>query len=415
MTESVTIVGAGMVGICTALSLAERGINVRIIDKAAPAQGATFGNAGIISPWSILPQPVPGIWKNVPNLMFGRHKVLKMHLSQFPRLIPWGLRFMRNTPEPKVEPIAQAMFTLCEPSIDLYRSHLQGTGHEDLVADAWYVHAFRSEAQAKDWFDNAIDYRLRRKFGANVDFVANDELHKLEPALGPEFTAAVLVKDQARARSPEKIALALLEKARKLGVQFEQTELKSIERDGSDWTVHCTDQTFKSNRLVLAAGAWTRKILKPLGIKAPLMAERGYHVQFQDPGVEFNHSVMDVDAKLVASSMADGMRVAGASEFCDIDAKPDPKRQALLTKQAKVLAPDLDTSSPSFWHGHRPSFPDSLPMIGEYENQPGLFACFGHSHYGLMMAPKSGEILSDVIAGRKPNMDLSAYSPMRFS
>lgn len=415
MSETVTIVGAGLVGICTALSLAERNFKVRIIDKNAPAQGASYGNAGIISPWSILPQAVPGIWKNIPGLMLGRHQVLKTRMNQLPKLVPWGIEFLKNTSPAKVEKVSEAMSILCSPSIDLYRRHLSGTKHEDFLAEAWYVHAFRNAATARALDENAIDYRQRRKFGAEVEFVGYDELHSLEPALGPDFKAAVLVKGQARARSPEKIALALLNKALGMGVTFEQAEMRGIQRENDLWQVRCAGRSFESEKLVLATGAWSATLLKPLGIKLPLMAERGYHVEFADPGITINNSIMDVDAKVVASSMADGLRIAGASEFCKIDAKVDPKRQALMTKQAKAIVPDLNTENVSFWHGHRPSFPDSLPMIGEFDRHPGLFATFGHSHYGLMMAPKSGEILSDLMEGKAHNLDVSAFAVSRFA
>ncbi|SHH87704.1 NAD(P)/FAD-dependent oxidoreductase [Cognatishimia maritima] len=414
MTETVTVVGAGLVGICTALSLAERNFTVRIIDKDAPAQGATYGNAGIISPWSVLPQAVPGIWKSIPGLMLGRHQVLKARVNQFPKLIPWGISFLRNTSPSKVERVSEAMSLLCNPSIELYRRHLKGTDHEDFLADSWYVHAFRSETKARRWDKTAIDYSMRRKFGAEIEFVADKELHEIEPALGPEFKAAVLIKNQARARSPEKIALALLNKAQKLGVTFERGEMQALYQTGDGWVVQCKDRQFSSQKLVLATGAWSAKLLRPLGISLPLLAERGYHVDFKNPGVSIQNSVMDIDAKVVASSMSGGLRLAGASEFCRIDAQPDANRQALMTRQAKAIAPELNTSTVSFWHGHRPSFPDSLPMVGEFNSHPNLFASFGHSHYGLMMAPKSGEILADLLEGRTHNMDVSAFRTNRF-
>ncbi|GAA6208665.1 FAD-binding oxidoreductase [Cognatishimia sp. WU-CL00825] len=414
MTQTVTIVGAGLVGICTAITLAERNLSVRLIDKEAPGLGASFGNAGIISPWSVLPQPLPGIWKNIPRLVFGRHRVLKPHISQWPKLIPWGLSFLRQTSVDRVQKSAQAMFHLCEPSIELYRQLLVGTGHEDLIQDAWYVHAFRNETTARQWDETAIDYRLRREFGADIEFASSDTLREIEPSLGTDFKAAVLIKGQARARAPGKIAQALFDKAQTMGVIFHQAEMKSLKREGDGWKIHCKTQSFASDKIVLAAGAWSAKLLEPMGIKLPLMAERGYHVEFADPGVSLNNSVMDMDAKIVASSMADGLRVAGASEFCNIDAPADPKRADLMTRQSRVILPDLDVTKRTLWFGHRPSFPDSLPMLDEFKQQPGLFAAFGHSHYGLMMAPKSGQIVADLIEGRNSNVDLTRFASDRF-
>jgi D-amino-acid dehydrogenase len=123
---------------------------------------------------------------------------------------------------------------------------------------------------------------------------------------------------------------------------------------------------------------------------------------------------MDVDTKIVASSMEEGLRVAGSAEFGSIDAPADPRKQAILTAQAQAMLPDLNTQDTRFWMGRRPSFPDSLPSLGAVTGKPGLFTAFGHSHYGLMMAPKTGELIGDIIAGATPNIDLSAISPNRF-
>lgn len=113
--------------------------------------------------------------------------------------------------------------------------------------------------------------------------------------------------------------------------------------------------------------------------------------------------------------MQGGVRVAGHAEFGDVNAPPDPRREKLLLKQAKAAFPDLQTTQSRFWMGRRPSFPDSLPMLGEFAAKKGLFASFGHSHYGLMMAPKTGELVADFITGKKANLDFAAYSTTRFS
>ena len=124
---------------------------------------------------------------------------------------------------------------------------------------------------------------------------------------------------------------------------------------------------------------------------------------------------MDTDAKVVASSMETGLRVAGQAEFAPIDAPPDPAKKALLIDLAKRAFPDLQTGQTRVWMGRRPSFPDSLPALGPIPGHPGLIANFGHSHYGLMMAPKSGELVADLVRGPQTNLDLSAFAPGRFA
>jgi D-amino-acid dehydrogenase len=130
--------------------------------------------------------------------------------------------------------------------------------------------------------------------------------------------------------------------------------------------------------------------------------------------VTLNHSVMDMDMKFVASSMNDGLRVAGTAEFAGLDAPINKKRLDGLVKLARNLLPDLAEGGIETWSGQRPSLPDSLPCIGEIEGYPGLIAAFGHSHYGLMMAPKTGRIVADLITNTPSNTDLSPFAATRF-
>ncbi|MGB0865549.1 MAG: NAD(P)/FAD-dependent oxidoreductase [Granulosicoccaceae bacterium] len=411
-TAPVIILGAGIVGICTALSLLERGVPVTLVDRGEPGQETSMGNAGVVSPWSFIPQSLPGTWKSIPKLMFGYGRPLSIHPKVALKMIPWGMRFLRHGREDCVRAAAEAMSHLCGPSIELYRRHLQGTGHERLITDSMYVHAFRDGSRANL---NAIDYRIRSEMGANLELVGNDRLAEIEPALGPEFKAAILIKGQARVLSPGQLGQVLAEKARALGANFRHATLKHLQRtDTNRWKLICDDGTLEAERIVLCLGAWSPSSLADLGISVPLMAERGYHVEFRNPGIKINNSVMDVDAKFVASSMDGGVRIAGNAEFAPVDAPPAKRRKKQLLTVAAKAFPNLRMEETTFWMGRRPSFPDSLPALGTLSGQPGLFLNFGHSHYGLMMAPQSGEILARLVCNEPQNINLSAYALDRF-
>lgn len=412
MAAPVTVLGAGIVGICTALSLAERGISARVIDRDAPGQATSFGNAGVVSPWSVIPQSVPGIWRKIPQLIFGQHRPLSVHPRVWPQMVPWGLRFLREARVDRVRAAADAMSILCGPSIDLYRRHLSGTGAETLIRDAIYVHAFRDASRARI---TGLDYALRQEKGAELEVIGADALRRLEPALSPDFKAAVLVKGQARVVSPGRVGTVLAEKARALGVVFVRDEVTSLQRADTGWRVACRAQSFESETVVLAMGIWSHEVMRALGVPVPLMAERGYHVSFANPGVEPTHSIFDVDAKVVASAMEDGLRLAGQAEFAPIDAPPDPRKQQLLTRIAQAAFPALRCDDARLWMGRRPSFPDSLPALGPVKGLDGLIANFGHAHHGLMMAPKSGELVADLVTMQPSNQSLSAFDPVRFS
>ncbi|WP_298975261.1 FAD-binding oxidoreductase [uncultured Roseobacter sp.] len=412
MQPPVTIIGAGIVGICCALSLQERGVQVRLIDRGAPGQETSFGNAGVISPWSIVPQAVPGIWKSIPGMLLNPSGPLSVQARFWPRMIPWGLRFLGKSSASSTRRVADAMELLCGPSVMLFRRHLSGTGHEDLVVDSCYVHAFRKAEKASL---SDLGYAIRHEKGAEMEVVGADALHRLEPALSRDFKAAILIKGQARARAPGRIAKVLAEKILQQGGSFVSADVTALERAGDDgWWVRTTGEDISAQKIILAAGVWSAALLKPLGLSVPLAAERGYHVEFPHAAVALENSVMDVDAKIVASAMEGGVRVAGSSEFATPDAPANPRKKALLARQAKAMLPDLEMRDVRFWMGRRPSFPDSLPALGEINGRPDLFAAFGHSHYGLMMAPKTGELVADLVAGVVPNLDLSPFDPGRF-
>ena len=156
------------------------------------------------------------------------------------------------------------------------------------------------------------------------------------------------------------------------------------------------------------------ELLGPLGVQVPLEAERGYHLLFRDPGVSLSHSVMEVEDKFVTSSMETGVRSAGTAEFAGLDAPPNYARARMLAGQTKRMLPGLNTDDTEEWMGVRPSLPDSLPCIDEVRGRPGLFTAFGHSHYGLGMAPMTGRIVADLVTKTPPNFDIAPYSSTRF-
>jgi len=385
---------------------------VLLVDRDEPGQGASYGNAGIISPWSIVPQSVPGLWKQIPSMLFRADGPLSIKASYLPKLISWGGRFLKNGTNQKVRQVSDAMELLNHSNVELYRKHLAGTGHEYLVKDSWYVHAFRSEKKANL---EGLGYAIRADKGGDLERISHNELRELEPVLSHDFKAAILIKGQARAMAPGKIAAALVAKAKGLGVEIIQTNVEALTPDMTGgWSVQTSAGILNSPKVVVAAGAWSASLLEPLGFKLPLAAERGYHLEFKRPGVELNNSVMDADNMLVASSMEDGLRIAGTSEFASLDAPPDEKRIASLKRLSKMVLPNLNMEEFDSWMGVRPSMPDSLPVLDELAGHKGLFAAFGHAHYGLMMAPKTGQIISDLIAEKSVNIDLSAFSSQRF-
>ncbi|PJE26858.1 D-amino-acid dehydrogenase [Pseudooceanicola antarcticus] len=413
MKHDILIIGGGIVGICCAVSALARGLKVHMVEPGEPGQQTSAGNAGIISPWSIAPQATPGIWKKIPGLLMSPARPLSIRPGVWPQMLGWGTRFLANSGNARFRALSQAMAPLNAPCISLFRQHLAAAGeNSDLVTDSYYVHVFRDAAKAnlKD-----LEYSVRREAGADITLIGPAELKALEPALGPGFEAAIVIRGQARARSPGRLGQVLAGHAEREGMQLTRARVQELRRQETGWRVETEAGPIEAGNVVMAAGAWSGELLRGIISKLPMVSERGYHGEFPQAGLELNHSVMDVENKVVASSMETGVRIAGTAEFAAIDARPDPKREALFKAQARALCPDIGLGDMRLWMGRRPSLPDSLPALGPVRGQPGLYAAFGHSHYGLMMAPKTGEIIADLLSGRDPGLDLAPYDPLRFS
>ena len=413
MAERVTVIGAGIVGICTSLSLLEKGHTVDIIDRDPPAEGASHGNAGIVSPWSCVPQSLPGLWKHIPKWTLDPEGPVTIRWGYLPRFLPWAIKFLRAGNLAALPAIADAMRALNRPNVDLYRHHLSGTGQQHLLSDSLYVHVYKDPAGADL---GELGWRIREERGVPLRVVNSGELHEIEPALSRDYTSAVVIKGQARALDPGAIGKALAEKAMSMGATFRQTGVDRISPSPEGgWILHTGEGEFGADKLVIAAGAWSARLLQPLGIKVPLEAERGYHLVFRDPGITINNSIMDTEGKFAANSMLAGVRCAGTAEFAGLDAPPDYRRAEVFKRLGRKLFPGLNVDDAEEWMGTRPSFPDSLQCIGEVPGQVNLFSAFGHSHYGFGMAPNTGRIVAELVSGQQPNVDITPYRIDRFT
>ena len=406
------VIGAGIVGVCTALALQDKGFDVRIIDRDGPAEGASYGNAGVISPWSCVPQSLPGVWKNVPKWLLDREGPLAVRWAYAPRLLPWLVKFFRAGALQRLPAIADAMLAVNQPSVDLYRQLLADTGDKSLVQSSLYLHVYRAVDGANA---DGLPWRLRRERGVPFEILRNGEIRELEPEISPIFKSAMVVKQQGRTVNPGRLGQVLAAKAEARGARFLRGRVAGIVpgSDG-DYRVDTDQGGHVTKTVVLAAGAWSARLLSALGVRVPLEAERGYHLVFTDPGLTLNHSILEADRKFVTSSMEMGVRSAGTAEFAGLDAPPDYRRARIFQRHAKALLPRLNTASSEEWMGTRPASPDSVPYIGPVPGHPRIFCGFGHGHLGLTGAPMTGRMLAAMVAEERLNTDMTPYRLDRF-
>jgi D-amino-acid dehydrogenase len=411
-SQRVTVIGAGIVGMASAVHLQRDGHDVTVVDRLPPGEGCSFGNAGIFATASMIPVSTPGLIRKVPKFLLDPLGPLSMRWSYFPRMVPWLLSFLRNGSMDRLAPIADALATLLAASVEAHQRLAADTGAEEWIRPCPYILAYESAAAFES---DRILWEMRRQRGARFDLLDDQALHEMEPNLAQGFRFAVNLHDHGHALDPARLVKALAEHFSRQGGTILCRDVTDIEvgPEGPKRLL-TTEGPIDIDILVIAAGAWSGRLTKRLGDTVPLEAERGYHVTIRNPGVAPTNPVANAKGKFVATPMEPGLRVAGLVEFGGLEAPPTAARHEALLTHVRRMFPGIDTSDVTTWMGHRPSLPDSLPVIGPSSAFPSVFYAFGHQHVGLTGGPRTGELIADMVSGRTPNIDMTPFSVGRF-
>jgi D-amino-acid dehydrogenase len=414
--KRVGVIGAGMVGVCAASWLQRDGHSVFLVEAGEPGHGASFGNAGCFNGSSVTPVSMPGTIRNVPRWLLNPLGPLSLRWSYLPAIAPWLVRFMRaGTPE-KVRAQASALRPLVGPTLEALRPLVSAAGAEDLVHRLGHLYVYRSvESLKKDH----LAWELRRENGVEIDEFDADELRQLEPALSRDYVRGVLVRENGHTSNPLGLVERLLAQFLRSGGELVHTRAHGFRLDGHRLAAiqtHTGD--LPADAAIVCAGAYSKPLAAALGDRVPLETERGYHLMISNPEIMPRIPTADADGKFVATPMDTGLRFAGTVELAGLAAPPDWRRARILLAQGCKMLPGLAASHPeeriSVWMGHRPSLPDSLPVLGLSSATPDVVYAFGHGHVGMTAAPMTGKIVADLVAGRPPAIDIASFAAGRF-
>lgn len=412
MAKSVTVIGAGLVGVCCALHLQREGFKVRLVEKGEPGRGASFGNAGSFGIASCVPFSMPGILKKVPKMLLDSESPLKLRWSHVPRALPWFLSSIANSRRSRVEEIAAARNSLLVHVHDGYAPLIEDAGAEQWVKDDGLLMTFESEAAFEG---AAYGLELRSRHGVHMDILDGNEARQIEPALATSVIKAVSLPDVHRTIDPFRLCSALAADFVRRGGEIVNAEVKGFEIGTEGPTRIATDKgPLDVETVVIAAGVWSRPLAAQLGTHVPLEAERGYHVMFANPGFGLRRAITSVDRSISLADMHDGIRASGVAEFAAPDAAPDMRNADMVMRQAKQLLPGLKGEPASKWMGPRPSHPDSKPVIGRSPRHKNVLFAFGHDHLGLTMAGITGKLIAELATGKPTTVDLAPFRPDRF-
>ena len=408
----IVVIGAGIVGVCCASYLQRDGHRVLILERDGPGEGTSKGNAGALSPSSVVPLAMPGVFKKIPKWLADPEGPLTIQPRYFLRALPWLMRFTLSARPARVTQIADALAALHGRVFDCYAPLVDNARCRGLIQRSGTLNVFRSE---RAFADSQSDWDMRKARGGVVQALSGAQMRELVPELSPAFTHGVLLPEHGYLTNPYRMVNALADQFVADGGRIERAQVRALRPNADGVDVMTEDsRTIAASRVVIAAGAWSGRLLTPLGIRIPLETQRGYQVTLADAGVAPRLPVTAIEDKYYATPMEEGLRVAGTVEFAGLDAPPVYRRARRLLEQVRQLFPSVRTDRFTEWMGHRPCLPDTLPAIGVPRGHSKVLLAFGHGHNGLTSGPVTGRLIADLVAGRQPLIDPTPYSPDRF-
>ncbi len=415
--QKVTVLGAGMVGVCTALELQRRGVQVTLVDRKAPGQETSFGNAGVLTRSSLMPINNPGLWSNLPKLLGNKSTSMRYDPMFVARNLPWVMQFLANTRSSKCEETAKALNDLITLSIEANLKLMTEFGLQDHLSDQGWIFLYRNEKG----FDGAhADRTLMEYHDVSFDILTPEALAEHEPHLKPIYQKAVWIKGSYSVNNPGAIVAAYARAFVEAGGQLVQGDATNMTETNDVVTLNLSDgSALVSDQLVVCCGPWAKTFLAHAGYRIRMAFERGYHRHFRGRngganGLGLNRPICDASAGFVLAPMQAGLRLTSGVELANQSApkRTDQIGQAELSARMAIdLGERVDDQT---WLGSRPTFPDSRPAIGMAPGSRRVAMGIGHQHIGFMSGAGTGRMLADMLTGRSDSIDVTPFRPERY-
>lgn len=410
----VIVLGAGIVGVSTALHLQQRGRAVTLIDRRGVAEETSHGNTGIIQREGVVPYPFPRDLRLMVKYALNLLPEANLHWSALPAIAPWLYRYWRASTPAGVAATSRAMRPLVERCIVEHEALMGDAGIAGAMRRTGYLRVYRSAraldaARVKDEADRAA-------YGVNFEAVDAGEVGRLEPHLTGELAGGMLMPDPVSVADPAAVVKAYARLLEARGGRVARGDALTLEPARESWRVETAQGPVLADAVVVAMGPWSDDVFRPLGYRFPLGIKRGYHMHFKPEGnAALSRPVIDAENGYVLAPMERGIRLTTGAEFARRDAPATPVQLDRAEPLAREIFPLGQRADAEPWLGRRPCLPDMLPIVGRAAHHDGLWFNFGHHHLGFTLGPVTGRLLAEMMTGEAPFTVPAPYGAERFS
>ena len=403
------VVGAGIVGVSSALWAQKRGLKVLLCDPNPPGSGTSFGNACTLATYAVIPVNTPAVFRDMPKLLFGNDSPLSLNFAHALRHPLWMLSFLANCRPARSTYIAEQLAGIMGHADGGLNPLIAEAGAEDLIVERGQMTVWSTKAGAEA---DAGALAFRRAQGVPFRELGPQEAHEMEPGLTLPVHSAVHFNGARSVRDPQELIMRMYRRFIALGGEAREANVSETRAYEGGVEVMAGGDRINAARVVIAAGAHSKTVRGSGAEKLPLGTERGYHLIFPKDGHRVTRPVGWAEGGFYAVPMAQGLRLAGTVEIAALGAPENQERLGYLARKgAQMLGPLPEPES--HWLGFRPTMPDSMPVIGYAPHSERIIHAFGHQHLGLTLGGVTGRIVADLAEGRQPNIPIAGFAPDR--
>ncbi len=416
MSKKAVIIGGGIIGLSTAYYLNKYGYDVTVTDKTDLSDNCSYGNLGMIVPSHFVPLASPGMVTQGIKWMFDSRSPFYVRPSLSPRLVSWGLKFIKSATAKNVEAAALPLRDINLLSKKLYEELEEQNGFDFALEKKGILMYFKTEKFAEE--ETHLAHRAV-ELGLDVEVLDKTQVQALEPGIELDILGAVHYRCDAHLY-PNKLMVQMIAHLKAAGVNFKTgNAVERIVTKGNRVVKVVTSKSeLDGDVFVLAGGSWLPDLARLAGVKIPLMPGKGYSFTLNQPERKLNIPAILCEARVAITPMDNRMRYGGTMEIAPVNDRINMKRVEGIVRSVPAYFKNINLDMPQesdVWYGFRPCTPDGIPYLGQLGKLENVIAAGGHAMSGLSLGPASGKIVADIVTKKQPEIDIRAFNPNRFS